>query len=54
MTLKYSQGHWKEYEWVKLSEYYHHEKLDIYHIQSVQENRNVTLCRPAGLSLIIT
>ena len=34
MTLKYHPDHWKQYEWVKLKEYYHHEKLDIYHIVS--------------------
>ena len=33
MTLKYSQGDWKWYEWVKVSEYYHHAKFDIYRIK---------------------
>ena len=37
MTLKYGQGHWK----VKLSEVYHPAKFDIYHIDSVRENRSV-------------
>ena len=41
VTLKYNQGHWKWYGWVKLNEYYHHAKFDIYHIHSVQENCNV-------------
>ena len=41
MTLKYKQGHWKWYEWVKFDEYYHHAKFDIYHIYSVLENHNI-------------
>ena len=54
MTLKYNQGHWKWYEWVKRNEYYHHAKFDIYYIiYSVRENRNVKISthtdtRPAG------
>ena len=31
VTLKYNQGHWKWYEWVKLDDYYHYEKFEIYH-----------------------
>ena len=38
VTLKYNQGHWKWYERVKLNEFYHHAKFDIY-IYSVRENR---------------
>ena len=30
----------KVYERVKLNEYYHHEKFDIYHIYGIWENRN--------------
>ena len=43
MTLKCSEGHGKWYEWVKLSEYYHHAKTDlyIYCINAVQENCNI-------------
>ena len=41
MTLKYNHGHWNWYEWVKLNEYYHHAKLDIYHNPSVWENHNI-------------
>ena len=41
MTLKYNQGHWKWYVWVKLSEYYHHAKFDICHIYGDWENRNI-------------
>ena len=41
VTLKYNQGHWKWYAWVKLNEYYHHAKFDIYHVYSVWENRNI-------------
>ena len=41
VTLKYNQGHWQWYEWVKLNEYYHHALLDIYHIYRVQENCNL-------------
>ena len=29
------------YEWVKLNEYYHRAKFDIYHIYGVQENCTV-------------
>ena len=39
--MKYNQGHWKWYEWVTLSEYYHHAKFDIYHIYSVREKCNI-------------
>ena len=53
LTLKYNQGHWKWY-----SEYYNHEKFEIYHIYSARENRNVnvfdTYWQSAGLTLIIT
>ena len=28
VTMKYSQGHWKWYDWIKLNEFYHHEKFD--------------------------
>ena len=41
VALKYSQGHWKPYEQVKLNEYYLHAKFDIYHIYSVRENCNI-------------
>ena len=41
VTLKYNQGHCKWYELVKLNEYYHRAKFDIYHIYSVQENCNI-------------
>ena len=44
VTLKYNQDHWKWYEWVKLSEYYHRTKSDIYHIYSVQENYVKSFC----------
>ena len=58
VTLKYNQGHWKWHEWVKLSEYYHQAKSDIYDIYSVGENCNVTVfatyIQLAGLTLIIT
>ena len=44
MTLKYNQGHWEWYEWVKLSEYYRHAKFDvIYHIYSVRKNCNIKI-----------
>ena len=43
VTFKYSQGHWKWYEQVKLNEWYHHATVDIYHIHSVQEYRNVNV-----------
>ena len=39
--LKYNQGHWKWYEWVKLNQYYHNAVFDIYQICSVRENHNV-------------
>ena len=39
--LKYNQGHWKQYEWVKLNKYYHHAKFDIYYVYSVWEICNV-------------
>ena len=57
VTRKYNQGHWKGYEWVKLHEFYHHAKFDIYHIYSDQENLNVKFFAtygPASLMLIIT
>ena len=41
MTLTSNQGHRKWYEWVKLNEYYHRTKFDIYHICSVREDRRV-------------
>ena len=41
MTLKYNHSNWKWYECVKLNEYYHQAKFDIYHADSDQENRNV-------------
>ena len=41
MTLEYNLGHRKLYEWVKLNEYYHHAKFDIFHIYSVRENCNI-------------
>ena len=44
--LKYNQGHWKLNELVKFIEYYHHAAVDIYHVYSVREDRNVN--RPAG------
>ena len=40
MTLKYSQGHWKCYEWVTLNEQCHRAKIDIYYVHSVWENCN--------------
>ena len=48
MTLKYNQGHWMWYEWVKLNEYYHHAKFGII-IISVRENCSIkvfTIYRP--------
>ena len=50
MTLKYNQGHWKWYESVKLNDYYHHAKFDIYHMYSVRENCNVKLFAKYGQS----
>ena len=52
--MKYSQGHWKWYDWIKLNEFYHHEKFDTDRIYSVQESRNSkvfphTLGQSAGL-----
>ena len=43
MTLKYNQGHWKWYWWVKLNDYIynHHAKFDIYHIYHVRESCNI-------------
>ena len=32
VTLKYNRGRWQWYEWVKLNEYYHRAKFDIYHM----------------------
>ena len=52
VTLKYNQGHWKWYGWVKLNEYHHHAKIDIYHIYSVRENRNVEEFATHGHSLV--
>ena len=40
MTVKYNQGQWKWYEWIKLNDSYNHAKFDIYHIYSVWENSN--------------
>ena len=48
MTLKYSQGQGKWYVEVKLNEYYHHQKFDIYHILSVQENHNIKVFATYG------
>ena len=50
MTLKYYQGHWKWYEWVKLYECYHHVKFDVYHVYRVGENRNVKVFATDGHS----
>ena len=52
----------KLYEWIKLSEYYHQAKFDIYHVYSVHENCKVkafVTCGQldswqTGLTLIIT
>ena len=41
VTLKYNQGFWKWYEWIKLDEYCHHVKFDIHHIYSLHENHNL-------------
>ena len=41
VTLKKGQGHWKQYEKVKLSEWYRHAKFDIYRIYGVWVNPNV-------------
>ena len=48
VTLKYNQGHWKWYEWIKLSKYYHHAKFDSYYVYSVRENRNVKVFATYG------
>ena len=57
MTLKYNQGHWKWYKWIKLNEYYHHAEFEIYHIYGVEENHNIEILATyrhlAGLTLII-
>ena len=49
----------KGYEWVKLGEYQHQAKFDIYHIYSVREDCNVQVFATygqlaSGLTLIIT
>ena len=49
-TLKYNQGQWKWYEWVKLNEYYHYAKFVLYHIYSVRENRNINIFATHGYS----
>ena len=36
MTFKYDQGHWKWHEQVKLNEYYHRAKFNIYRIHSIR------------------
>ena len=43
VTLKHNQGHWKWYEWIKLNEYNHHARFDVYHIYNVWENYDVKL-----------
>ena len=48
VTLKYNQGHWKWCEWVKLDEFYHHAKIDINHIYSVQKNCNIKVFATYG------
>ena len=50
VTLKYNHGPWRWYEWVKLNEYYHHLKSDIYHIYSVRKNCNLTVFDTHGHS----
>ena len=40
VTLKYGQGQWIWFEWVKCNEKYDHVKFDIYHIYSFWENCN--------------
>ena len=40
-TLKYGQGHWNWYEYLKLNEYCVHAEFDIYHICDVWENHNI-------------
>ena len=50
VTLKYNQGHWKWYEYVKLNEYYNYAKFAIYHIYGVRENRNVKVFATYGHS----
>ena len=42
VTLKYSQGLWKWYEQVWISEWYHHAKFDIYSIYDMWVNPNVS------------
>ncbi|WP_419585587.1 hypothetical protein, partial [Thiolapillus sp.] len=42
----------KWFEWVKLSDYYHHAKYDIYHIYSVPENHNGNVIATYGRSVI--
>ena len=39
VTLQYNQGHWNQYEWLKLDEQYHHAKLDLYYIYSVRKQQ---------------
>ena len=41
VMLKYNQGNWKWYEWVKLNEHYRHTKFDIYHVYCVRKNRSI-------------
>ena len=50
MTLKCNQGHWKLYEWVKLNEYYHHAKFDIYYIYSQRKLQRKRFCHTQTLS----
>ena len=41
IKMKYNQGHWKRCEWIKLNEYNHRAKFDIYHIYSVPKNCSI-------------
>ena len=52
VSVKYNQGHWKWYEWIKLNEYYHQAKFDIYHIYGVWDNQNVKVFATYGRSAV--